>query len=105
MPQLRLRNALLSFVWFSAAAVVWRQYLIFCADTAELWAMGIHAWHPRIPMGMVFPLAVAGVLTLFGRWRSGLALGISSATFVAYRYWGMLEEQRAIRAIEEMASL
>lgn len=87
MLQFRLKPALLSFVWFAAATALLTDYLRKSWEIDKLYrttnAICIY-WVPEIPAWLFLPLALAGIVTLFGRWRCGLLIGVPAAVYTLY---------------------
>jgi hypothetical protein len=100
MAHLKLKYVLASLVWFCIALAIagdyYREHARFEAQCAEIeqslanHPMGLVVclrWQPRIRPMFVLPLLIVGVLTLVGRWRVGLVIGLPTVAGIGYELW------------------
>ena len=103
---IRLKFALASIVWFSAAMAVLGDYIrtYIAIERRPKLPGEFYGWIPAIPLWLIPPFLLAGFLTLFGRPRAGLIVGLPSVATTIYfavlavQRW--LEHRRMIEGYE-----
>jgi hypothetical protein len=100
---IHLKFVLASFVWFAPATAVLGEYIRACLAVERL--IREHGficifWAPDLPTWLVPLFVLAGFLTLFGRIRSGLIVGLPTAAALAH-YMFLAHERR--QEIEQMS--
>jgi hypothetical protein len=100
MTKSHLKYFLAAFVWFSVAiAIVLDCLNQMAVIEPELEEMRRHnqshspeeaywiCWWPRIHLAWVLPFIFAGLFTVAGRWKTGMAIGVPAGVMLAYGIW------------------
>lgn len=105
MIKIHLNHAIVSLIWFSLALAIYADYhnKVVAIEEMLKYYDEYNREHPtdrtavcpdwtiRIPPILIVPLAIAGILTMFGYWRIALVFGVSAAATAAFRLWHWYE--------------
>jgi hypothetical protein len=96
MRQFTIKHILASFVWFGLALLIVAEQIEigrYAQEAYDKYQIYICFIPSKIPPLLVFPFSGAGLLTLFGRIRAALIMGIPAVLYAGYSFWNWYQER------------